>query len=56
MLTVQAPGNFANSQLNESEAVIVHDGGPQWGFVTVLLLSGPRAGREWQISRSHLTA
>jgi hypothetical protein len=53
--TVDAPGRFANSSLNGSECVVVHDGGAfLWSFVTVLLLSGPESGREWQISRDHL--
>lgn len=57
IMTVVAPSEFANSQLNGAECVIV--AGPAEVFpnaVEVLLLDGPQAHLSWWISRAHLTA
>lgn len=58
---MEAPAEYANSQLNGSECVVVSAGGADawgrpWDFGTVLLLSGPRSGREWQVRLDHLHA
>jgi hypothetical protein len=47
---VRAPPTFANSQLNGSEFVVVRGDG---AALVVIFLSGPRAGREWQLNRAH---
>lgn len=49
---VAAPVGFTNRALNGSECVPVRWHGDA---VTVLLLTGPQAGREWQVSRAHLS-
>jgi len=63
LMVVEATAGYANSTLNGSECVVVHDSGelvwtPEgWrgsNGVTVLLLSGSRAGREWDLLREHL--
>lgn len=50
-MTVQAPPHYASTILNGSECLVLVQRGD---VATVLLLSGPRAGREWKISASHL--
>jgi hypothetical protein len=48
---VDAPGSYANSQLNGSECVVLTR---SFRCVTVLLLTGESAGREWQLLPEHL--
>ena len=51
LVRVNAPAGFANALLNGSEGVVVQ---PSAIAPTVLLLSGPHAGREWQFQSDHL--
>lgn len=52
-MVVQAPPHSASKILDGSECLVLVQ---RAGVATVLLLSGPRAGREWKISATHLVA
>lgn len=50
-LTVCAPPEFANSELNGSRGILLWE----WNDgVAVYLTTGPEAGREWQFLREHV--
>lgn len=49
---VDAPGEYANSELNGSECLILRRGPV---CLDVLLLNGPSAGKEWQLHPEHIT-
>jgi len=53
-VVVWAPGDFANSQLNGSEGLVVAGVGGRQDAVVVLLLAGPEASKEWHIRTDHL--
>jgi hypothetical protein len=48
---VDAPGKYANSELNGSECLILRR---YSRCFEVLLLSGPSASREWQLLPEHI--
>lgn len=51
LVVVEAPGNYANSQLNGTLGEVVFVGEYE---TNVLLSSGPSAGVEWQFNPAHI--
>ncbi|HEU4648186.1 MAG TPA: hypothetical protein VFS33_03940 [Gemmatimonadales bacterium] len=52
-MVVQTPPYSASKILDGSECLVLVQ---RADVATVLLLSGPRAGREWKLSATHLVA
>jgi hypothetical protein len=50
-IVVDAPGNYANSQLNGSVAEVTHVGND---VVCAVLVGGPHDGQEWQFNPAHV--
>ena len=51
MKEVCAPPAFANASLNGSRGIVLWE----WDYgIALYLISGPEAGREWQLAREHV--
>lgn len=51
MKQVHCPPGFANSLLNGSNGIVLWTSN---NVVTLLLVTGPKVGREWQFRADHL--